>query len=739
MPTIEHCEEKSGGGAEDAAASLSHPPPANASPRTDSSDPLAVAQGEGAITTPTETSCILTALPIERASPRASTLISVACSMSDDSASSAGRHGAYVAPIRTTPENHSEPSSRELGTPVVDLDVAEVGYSAEKLASSDMPVPLKRGRSSDLSHTPSPNAACAHPVHAEPDRHCRQRYLMEAIMRIPPPKFVTQHDFTRILGDGAPRAKYIDLPHHMRTTNHWGQRKLFLSEVEFLTIFVRNVRARSPPPKRIIVVYAGAAPGNHIPYLFDLFDNNSGDLQFALYDPADWNIKPRHNQRFDFEEITLNPPESSCCNGFFTDDVARYYKSLCEVHGYVTLFISDIRTGDPKCMNAPQLEAAVKRDMEWQQTWIRIMRPVGSMLKFRLPWATGSTLYVKGDIYLPVWGPQTTTETRLIVYEKDLDTSIDYDHRSYEERMFFFNTCSRVDFYQHDVHNVAGIDRCYDCAAEVHILRQYFATVSGPGASHTDFSQRISRMMHEISKHISSGRTLASVIDVHTRKEWFEPRQYDTETFQLSKAAKSDWFVEKYGRPMSASSSLSVKDVSHLGRGTPPPSDHHGYVNRADQRDLRCCEADRSDPCHAGVQSGGRTATIGPPSSCCCCNPSGCGDSTGHVLKGGRGDRGQEWHRRGSDQGAREGLASFDHRNRDVAGYERDRRGAGSGGNRLEYTGYRRERWHPPCRDSPSDSTSRSCDGRGGSFCDRPLPSNDVRRIRPQNDDGGHP
>ena len=101
---------------------------------------------------------------------------------------------------------------------------------------------------------------------------------MEGIMSIPPPKFVQHRDFTRILGDDAPRSKYRDLPHHMRTTNHWGQRKLFLSEVEFLTLFIHDVRARSPPPKRIIVVYAGAAPGNHIPYLFDLFDNKSGDL-----------------------------------------------------------------------------------------------------------------------------------------------------------------------------------------------------------------------------------------------------------------------------------------------------------------------------------------------------------------------------------------------------------------------------------------------------------------------------
>ena len=257
-------------------------------------------------------------------------------------------------------------------------------------------------------------------------------------------------------------------------------------------------------------------------------------LQFALFDPADFNIEPRYNHQFKFDEITLNPPESSCRNGFFTDDVARFYRSQCAEQGRACLFISDIRTGDPRCMTAVELEAAVKRDMQWQQTWIRIMRPVGSMLKFRLPWSEGSTSYVKGDIYLPVWGPQTTTETRLIVHERDLDTSIDYDHTSYGERMFFFNTCSRVDFYEHGVLNVAGVDRCYDCAAEAHILGSYLAAIPCCSAPDLDTPERIAHMMHEISHQISYGRTLATVIDVNTRKEWFEPRLHDTDTFQIS-------------------------------------------------------------------------------------------------------------------------------------------------------------------------------------------------------------
>jgi hypothetical protein len=36
---------------------------------------------------------------------------------------------------------------------------------------------------------------------------------------------------------------------------------------------------------------------------------------------------------------------------------------------------------------------------------------------------------MKGDIYLPVWGAQTTTESRLVVLQDDVDTDMNYDHR----------------------------------------------------------------------------------------------------------------------------------------------------------------------------------------------------------------------------------------------------------------------------------------------------------------------
>ena len=146
---------------------------------------------------------------------------------------------------------------------------------------------------------------------------------MPSSLQLPPPKFLPPSLLHRVLAESSPRAPYPHIPHSIRSTNHWGQRKLLLSEIEFLSIFIPQLRARQPPPKRIVVVYAGAAPGTHIPYLYDAFDNRSGDLQFALFDPAYWNIWPRHNAQFSFDEISICPAEAGSPNGFFTDDVAR--------------------------------------------------------------------------------------------------------------------------------------------------------------------------------------------------------------------------------------------------------------------------------------------------------------------------------------------------------------------------------------------------------------------------------
>ena len=62
-----------------------------------------------------------------------------------------------------------------------------------------------------------------------------------------------------------------------------------------------------------------------------------------------------------------------------------------------------------------QVEAVIATDMSAQQRWVEIIRPMAALLKFRLPWDDGATDYLSGTVALPVWGPPTTTESRLIV------------------------------------------------------------------------------------------------------------------------------------------------------------------------------------------------------------------------------------------------------------------------------------------------------------------------------------
>jgi len=64
---------------------------------------------------------------------------------------------------------------------------------------------------------------------------------------------------------------------------HWGQRKLFLSELEFLTIYETSLKKAGGS----LVVYIGAAAGIHIVYLCKLFP----DIKWHLYDPSPFDKK----------------------------------------------------------------------------------------------------------------------------------------------------------------------------------------------------------------------------------------------------------------------------------------------------------------------------------------------------------------------------------------------------------------------------------------------------------------
>lgn len=322
--------------------------------------------------------------------------------------------------------------------------------------------------------------------------HVAQIYLNR-----PHEEFDLDPPFHRILHDEAPERTYFRRNHVIKTVVHWGQRKLLLSEIEFLTLVgPENLQ-------RAVVVYAGAAPGTHVKILSDMFPM----VNFILVDPAPFTVKPTSK---------IQIIQDLC-----TDDLCR---ELAEKHDNI-LLISDVRSTDPFTDDEAKMERQIREDMQLQQHWHILLKSRRSILKFRLPWSDGTTLYLDGDIYLPVWGPQTTTESRLITSAENPLAMKIYDNRKYENQMFYFNTRTRISLYHHNVRG-EGLDHCYDCRAEIQILHD-FITNFGNYISELDVPRRIANVSRQISRDISLNRTLKDPTpDKAERRERIKKNQW---------------------------------------------------------------------------------------------------------------------------------------------------------------------------------------------------------------------
>ena len=291
-------------------------------------------------------------------------------------------------------------------------------------------------------------------------------------------------------------------------TYHNGQRKLFLSELEFISLYHKKCN---------YIVYAGAAPSWKMYYLSSLFPTK----KFILVDPNPFEIlfykDKSHKDFVDSKEViyldlskpntwieTITKPEKTrifLINDYYTNAISEVLKVLKDI-----LFISDIRTSDND-------EAPSDLDVLWnsaqQMNWIYIIQPNYFMLKFRTPYLSqgktvmlpyqktdfdfskqlgfdfikeynegkGQFTYLDGEIYLQAWAGYKSTETRLIgsLPKNNQLTKKTYGIIEYEERLFYFNTICRM--YGYYFNNYAsktiGYDHCYDCARENEIWLKY--------------------------------------------------------------------------------------------------------------------------------------------------------------------------------------------------------------------------------------------------------------------------
>lgn len=172
----------------------------------------------------------------------------------------------------------------------------------------------------------------------------------------------------------------------------------------------------------------------------------------------------------------------------------------------------------------PYCCSQVQDDMAAQWRWHEIMQPLKSMLKFRLSWRSGTTRYLSGTVYLPVWGPITTTEARLV--PDDGGATREYDNTAYEQQMFHFNTTTRVGLYPHGGAGV-GLCHCYDCTAEVAILSAYLSSRGRLPHNPDVLAKAISQLSSEASAACAVRRTLADPnSDPEARKRGIRQRQW---------------------------------------------------------------------------------------------------------------------------------------------------------------------------------------------------------------------
>lgn len=230
------------------------------------------------------------------------------------------------------------------------------------------------------------------------------------------------------------------------TVMHLGQLKLFLCTFQFLTKYTR-------PDKDNHVVYPGSAPGDNIELLIKFFPN----VRWYLYDPRKFN-----------DNLVRNKRVVICKQDFFLERDIKELNNLFTGDDNV-LLISDIRDCDD--VN----EQNIDNEMRLQEKWVTLLKPSYAQLKFRIPRLEGVSKYryLYGKLYLQMYAPQASTETRLVCSGKDIQY-VDYNVSEYEGYMCYFNRVLRPSIYQ-SKHKLNCLDSCHDCTLFKRMIETYIA------------------------------------------------------------------------------------------------------------------------------------------------------------------------------------------------------------------------------------------------------------------------
>lgn len=361
-----------------------------------------------------------------------------------------------------------------------------------------------------------------------------------------------------------------------KPSTHIGQRKLFLTELQFLTDEIE-------PTTHAIVVYAGAAPSNHTGYLSQLFPN----VKFILVDPNPFDVyeanpvmlkkldDPDAKSAEELIQLAVNGTEKIyIINDLFTLDLAYAVAKFAPSH----YFISDIRTNVAEGTEQPD-SLDILWNLSQQYNWMTIMKPKSSMLKFRHPFynddpnvfrrkckeapyvfdfelakkngidfvenfETRKLVYWDGKVNIQAWPGPSSTESRLITDStkiRDWGTPSDY-----EDKYFYYNSIERCYglHYNNNADRKLGFDYCNDCALENllwnNYMQKYSAVVKEMGATVKSLVHKLSQitrrhLIRENHGHFFGPypyQQLQRIIDLHNKdpngKHYLVPKQENT-------------------------------------------------------------------------------------------------------------------------------------------------------------------------------------------------------------------
>ena len=268
---------------------------------------------------------------------------------------------------------------------------------------------------------------------------------------------------------------------------HFSSLQLCLIELEA----IMAATARTPDLK--YVLYVGAAPGDHIVALMELFPN----LEFHLVDPAPSLVSA---------QLCKCLAQSACppqvYKKTFTDDDAVAWGASGRMSE--TIFICDAHSGGP---DQAEYEAEIECNMDRQRGWWAEMQPAASLLKFRLPQSGVAYDYLDGQLLLQPFGP-VASEGRLLVWKGA--GSREYSPEAYGSYFRWLNSAVRGrSTYDHKLATnlVPGLCHCFDCARTVQILREYVAANPAPDLFSTKdqhLAYRLGRMVAVTEQRLAS-------------------------------------------------------------------------------------------------------------------------------------------------------------------------------------------------------------------------------------------